>query len=209
MASSKLGLIVRNFSSSSSLNQMVKPPIQIFGTEGRYATALYSAATKQKALPAVEKDLTKLQDALKNEPKFKEFVLNPIIERNVKADIVKAISKDISLAPQSSILLQVLAENGHMKNLGGVINAFKTIMAAHRGEVTCEVVTAKALDASQKSKLEGVLKSFVKPNETIHLTAKVDPSIIGGMIVSIGDRYADMSVARKLKKYTDLISATV
>lgn len=114
---------------------MIKPPIQIFGIDGRYATALYSAATKQKTLPAVEKDLLKLKESLKTEPKFKEFVLNPVIQRNVKADIMKAIAKDISLAPQSSILLQVLAENGHLKNLSGVINAFTTIMAAHRGEV--------------------------------------------------------------------------
>ncbi|XP_044756633.1 ATP synthase subunit O, mitochondrial [Coccinella septempunctata] len=209
MASNKLGLIVRNFSSSSSLSQMVKPPIQVFGIEGRYATALYSAATKQKTLPHVEKDLLKLQESLKSEAKFKEFVVNPVIKRSIKADIMKTISTDISLAPQTSILVQVLAENGHLKNLTGVINAFKTIMAAHRGEVTCEVVTAKDLDASQKSKLEGVLKSFLKSNETIHLNTKVDPSIMGGMIVSIGDRYVDMSVASKIKKYSDLISTTV
>lgn len=71
------------------------------------------------------------------------------------------------------------------------------------------MTTAKDLDATQKSKLEGVLKSFVKSNETIHVTTKVDPSIIGGMIVSIGDRYVDMSVASKIKKYTDLITTTV
>lgn len=76
-------------------------------------------------------------------------------------------------------------------------------------QITCEVLTAKALDSDQKQKLEGVLKSFVKPNETIHLTTKVDPVIIGGMIVSIGDRYVDMSVASKIKKYTEIISASV
>lgn len=71
------------------------------------------------------------------------------------------------------------------------------------------MITAKELDASQKQKLEGVLKSFVKPNESVFITTKVDPSIIGGMIVSIGDRYVDMSVASKIKKYTDIISVAV
>lgn len=73
----------------------------------------------------------------------------------------------------------------------------------------CEVTTAKPLDQSQRQKLEGVLKSFVKSNETINVAAKVDPAIIGGMIVSIGDRYVDMSVASKIKKYTEIISAPV
>lgn len=76
-------------------------------------------------------------------------------------------------------------------------------------QVTCEVTTAKALDAAQRQKLEGVLKSFLKSNETIKLDSKVDPSIMGGMIVSIGDRYVDMSVASKIKKYTEIISTAV
>lgn len=81
-------------------------------------------------------------------------------------------------------------------------------MAANRGEVVCEVITAKPLDADTKNKLESALKGFLKKGQTILLTAKVDPSIIGGMVVSIGDKYVDMSVVSKIKKYTDLIQAT-
>lgn len=62
------------------------------------------------------------------------------------------------------------------------------------------------MDAAQRQKLEGVLKSFLKGNQSIHLTSKVDPSILGGMVVSIGDRYVDMSVANKIKKYTEIIN---
>lgn len=51
-------------------------------------------------------------------------------------------------------------------------------------------------------------QKFLQPNETLHLTAKVDSSLIGGMVVSIADKYVDMSVASKVKKYTELISAT-
>lgn len=71
------------------------------------------------------------------------------------------------------------------------------------------MITAKELDATQRQKLEGVLKSFLQSNQSIHLTSKVDPNILGGMIVSIGDRYVDMSVANKIKKYTDIINVAV
>ncbi|KAJ3665462.1 hypothetical protein Zmor_000956 [Zophobas morio] len=209
MACNKLSMVVRSFSTSNIANQLVKPPVQVFGIDGRYATALYSAAVKQKTLDAVERDLKKVQDAIKTDVKFNEFVRNPTIKRSLKSDALKAVASKISLNPQTSNLLQTLAENGRLKNINGVINAFKILMAAHRGEVTCEVVTARDLDAAQKQKLEGVLKSFVKSNEIIHLTSKVDPSIIGGMIVSIGDRYVDMSVASKIKKYTEIISTPV
>lgn len=53
-----------------------------------------------------------------------------------------------------------------------------------------------------------LFQQFVKSNETIQLKASVDPTIVGGLVVAIGDKYVDMSVATKIKKYTDLISAS-
>jgi len=196
-------------SSSQIAHQMVKPPIQVFGIEGRYATALYSAASKQKQLDVVEKELIQFQKSIKSEPKLQEFILNPTIKRSLKSDTLKHLAAKISLSPQSANLLQLLAENGRLKTVNKVINAFKVMMAAHRGEVICEVTTAKELDAGQRSKLEGVLKSFLKPKEILLLSTKVDPAIMGGMKVSIADRYVDMSVASKIKKYTDIISVVV
>lgn len=73
----------------------------------------------------------------------------------------------------------------------------------------CEVTTARELDAEQKQNLQRVLKAFLKAGQSIQLSTKVDPSIIGGMVVSIGDRYVDMSVASKIKKYSDIISTPV
>lgn len=66
----------------------------------------------------------------------------------------------------------------------------------------------QALDGPMQQELEAVLKSFVKSG-TIILKTNVDPSILGGMIVSIGDKYVDMSTASKVKKYTDLIKQAV
>ncbi|KAF5275858.1 hypothetical protein FQR65_LT04096 [Abscondita terminalis] len=188
---------------------MVKAPIQVFGIEGRYATALYSAASKQKALESVEKDLMKFQSSIKADVKLRDFIANPIIKRQLKSQALKEVASKTSMNPQTSNFLQALAENGRLANLEGVITAFRTIMSAHRGEVVCQVTTAKELDAEQRKKLETVLKSFLKGKETLHVSIKVDPTIIGGMIVSIGDRYVDMSVQSKIKKYTDLISTAV
>lgn len=109
--------------------------------------------------------------------------------------------------PATANLMTLLAENGRLGKINQVINLYKLIMAANRGEIVCEVITAKPLDADTKSKLESALKGFLKKGQTILLTTKVDPSIIGGMIVSVGDKYVDMSIASKVKKYTDIIQA--
>lgn len=205
---------------------MIRPPIQVFGIEGRYAMALYSAASKQKCLDTVEKDLINFQNAMKD-VKLREIVINPTMKRSVKATALRESADKANFAPATGFFLEQLAENGRLNKMDSVINAFKLIMSAHRGEVVCEVITAKPLEAGQRKELEAQLKvrnfaeqlwtklnfnlfqKFVKSNETIHLTAKVDKAIIGGMVVSIGDKYVDMSVASKVKKYTDLITVPV
>ncbi|XP_043485119.1 ATP synthase subunit O, mitochondrial [Leptopilina heterotoma] len=208
MSASKINMIARKFSSAAG-QQMIKPPIQVFGLEGRYATALFSAASKQKSLDAVEKDLTKIQGLMKTDKKFVEFVKDPSIKRKVKAEAFNLIGTSVKLNQATTNMLCLLAENGRLGKLNQVVNAFKTIMAANRGEVVCEVITAKPLDADMKAKLESTLKMFLSKGQTILLNTKVDPALIGGMVVSIDDRYVDMSVSSKIKKYSDLLTSAV
>ncbi|XP_008553694.1 ATP synthase subunit O, mitochondrial isoform X2 [Microplitis demolitor] len=206
MSSSRFTMVVRSFSSSPVTQQLVKPPLQVFGIEGRYATALFSAASKQSSLDAVEKDLLKFQGMLKTDTKLVDFVKDPSIKRKLKADAFKLIGTKLNLSPASGNLLALMAENGRLGLLNQVINAFKLIMAANRGEVVCEVTTSKPLDAEHKAKLEAALKLFLTKGQTLLLTTKVDPAILGGMVVSIGDKYVDMSIASKVKKYSDIIT---
>lgn len=145
---------------------------------------------------------------MKTDTKLVDFVKNPSIKRRDKVEAFKAIGSKINLNPATANLLTLLAENGRLPKINQIINLYKIIMSANRGEVVCEVITAKPLDADTKGKLESALKGFLKKGQTILLTTKIDPTIIGGMVVSIGDKYVDMSVASKIKKYTDLIQAT-
>ncbi|MCL4119637.1 UNVERIFIED_CONTAM: hypothetical protein GTU68_033893 [Idotea baltica] len=209
MASQRLSVLARTFSTSVSSAQLVKPKVQVFGNDGRYAMALYSAASKKKALNEVEKDMKTISALMKSDPTFRNFLLNPLLSKDLKKSAIESVTKKKNANPLTANLLGVLTDNGKIQNIEGVAGAFNTLMAAERGEVICEVTTAKELDASMKKELEGVLRGFVKKGESIQLTMKVDESIIGGMLVSIGDKYVDMSMASKIKKYTSLIQESV
>lgn len=141
----------------SSSAAAVKPPIQLFGLEGRYATALYSAATKLKQLEGAEKELIQVQSAIKQKPNLREIICSPIINRKLLETTLQEFGKQANLSSATTNLLVLLAENGRLKKIDGVINAFKTIMAAHRGEVICEVKTARALSDAQRKELNSVL----------------------------------------------------
>lgn len=82
---------MRSLSTSSVAGQLVKPPVQVFGLEGRYASALYSAATKNKSLDVVEKELSSFQQSIKTDAKLKEFIINPSMKRNLKSDGLKHV----------------------------------------------------------------------------------------------------------------------
>lgn len=112
--------------------------------------------------------------------------------------------------PQSaSNFLALVAENGRLKMLRKMINMFLAVMVAHRNEALCEVITAKPLDDGSRKALMDALKKFVKEGKNITLTEKVDASIIGGMIVGVEDKHIDMSIARKIQKYTDILQQSI
>lgn len=105
--------------------------------------------------------------------------------------------------------LSIVAENGRLKLLRRMVNMFLAVMVAHRNEALCEVITAKPLDSSTRTSLMDALNKFVKGGKKIQLTEKVDPSIIGGMIVGVEDKHIDMSIARKIQMYTDIMKQSV
>jgi len=201
--------LARGFSTSTASQQLVKAPIQVFGIQGRYATALYSAAAKQKQLEQVESDLKDLHGRLKQRGQLLDQLLNPSLKRGQKREVIVSAMAQTKASKLTSNLLSLLADNGRLAELEGIATSYFTIMSAHRGEVECEVTTAKPLDGPLQQELEAALKAFLKPGQNILIKTRVDPTILGGVVVSIGDKYVDMSTASKVKKYTDLIEAAI
>ena len=103
----------------------------------------------------------------------------------------------------------MLADNGRLGRLESVAKSFGQLMSAHRGEVSARVTTAKALDAQQLKELNAVLQTFMKPGHKLTLESRVDSSLIGGMIVELGDRYVDLSISSRLKTFSNIVKETV
>ncbi|KYO22796.1 ATP synthase subunit O, mitochondrial [Alligator mississippiensis] len=82
-------------------------------------------------------------------------------------------------------------------------------MSAYRGEVLCSVTTAQPLDEASLAELKTTLNSFLAKGEILKLETKTDASILGGMIVSIGERYVDMSTKTKIQKLTRIMKEAV
>lgn len=202
-----IATIIRSYSTKTSL---VQPPIRLFNLEGRYATALYSAASKKKELEKVETDLRGLKELISKDTGVQSFFNSPQVSSDVKKRGLETIVKSKNFGGTVANLLTVLSENGRLKDTPKVIDSFEQIMSAHRGEVQGIITSAQPLEAKVRSQLEAsIKKNFIKSGQKLILVSKVNPSIIGGLIVEVGDKTVDMSVASKLKKINLAISEAI
>uniref|UniRef100_A0A8C3NWU4 ATP synthase peripheral stalk subunit OSCP, mitochondrial n=1 Tax=Cyanoderma ruficeps TaxID=181631 RepID=A0A8C3NWU4_9PASS len=132
-------------------------PRSVYGLEGRYATALYSAASKQKKLEQVEKELTR---SLLKDPKLSSVVMNPHTKSSVKQKAVNDALAREKMSPITVNLMNLLAENGRLRYTPGIVSAFGKIMSAFRGEVVCTVTTQGVGEKTNLSRL--MLRSVIE-----------------------------------------------
>ena len=164
--------------------------------QGRYASALFDLASENKAVSAVEKDLESLGEALRQSGELSALIRNPRVTRAAGGSVIAGIARLLELSPLTAKFLGVLAANGRLSVLPQVVRAFASIAAAARGEVTAEVTSAHPLDAAQLKALAEKLKA--REGRDVKIKARVDPEILGGLVVKIGSRQIDSSIRTRL-----------
>lgn len=114
----------------------------LHGLEGRYASALYSAALKKNVLEEVESELKKVQAVVEKDEGVRRFLENPILPRQAKKQGVNTMLGG-RYSETTRNFFELLADNGRLNETSKIIEAFSSLMTAHRGELTVTVTTAK------------------------------------------------------------------
>jgi len=164
--------------------------------QGRYASALFDLASEKGLVTAVESDLDKLGDALRQSGDLTALIRNPRVSREAAAKAMEGVAGVLGLSDLTKNFIGVLAANRRLGALADVIRAFSTIAAAQRGEVNAEVTSAHPLTDPQLAQLAEKLKA--REGKEIKLKANVDPEILGGLVVRIGSRQIDSSIRTRL-----------
>ncbi|RDC59549.1 ATP synthase subunit delta [Alteripontixanthobacter maritimus] len=163
---------------------------------GRYASALFDLAVEDGTVTAVESDLETLDGALGESADLRALTTNPEISRSTKGSAIKAVAKASGLSQLTTNFLGVLADNRRLSQLPAVIRAFRSIASAQRGEVTAQVTSAHALTDEQLATLKHKLTA--REGRTVMLSSKVDPDLLGGLVVTIGSKRIDGSLRTRL-----------
>jgi len=170
----------------------------VSGVSGRYANALYDLADEQGVLDAVAGDLASLQKMIDDSDDFRRFIKSPILSRADQAKGINAIIDKAQLSPTTKKFLGLVAQNRRLFALPGMIKGYRMILAQRRGQATAEVTSAAPLSDSQRMSLTDSLKKSV--GKSVDIVSKVDPSILGGLIVRVGSRMVDSSLRSKLQR---------
>ena len=163
---------------------------------GRYALALFELARDESRLDAVTADLGALKRAIDESDDFRTLVTSPLIGRNESARSIAAIAGTMKLDPLTRNFTGVLARNRRLSQIGNIVRAFNSLAARHRGEITAEVTSAHPLDTAQVEALKTNLRS--RFGTDIAVESRVDPAILGGLVVKIGSQMIDGSIRTKL-----------
>ena len=163
---------------------------------GRYALALFELARDEKQLETVTGSLAAVRAALAESEDFRELTTSPLIGREEAVKAVGAAAGAMRLDPLTRNFLGVLAQNRRLSKLEGVIRAFNTLAARHRGEITAEVTSAFPLDDDQVDAIKQNLRT--RMGRDIAVEMNVDPAILGGLVVKIGSQMIDGSIRTKL-----------
>ena len=163
---------------------------------GRYATALFELALAENALDAVRADLDRFDALLADSADLARLVRSPVFGAEEQTKALAAVLDRAGVGGLAAKFLKVVASNRRLFAVRDIIKAFRALVARHKGEVTAEVTLAEQPSEQHLAAVKDALKAVTKKD--VQVDVKVDPTLIGGLVVKLGSRMVDTSLRTKL-----------
>lgn len=175
---------------------MSEPASISTGIAARYATAMFELAQEEGALDALEADVAALEAAMAESAELRDLISSPVYGRGETEAAIGGVADAMGLNAIIGNTLRLMASKRRLFVLPALLRALRERIAEHKGEVTADVVSAKALTKEQSQKLQKALSASV--GREVQLNATVDESLIGGLVVKVGSKMIDTSIRAKL-----------
>ena len=166
------------------------------GIAKRYATAVFGLAKDGNELSDLERDVDALDAAIQESADFRDLILSPVYSRTAQGNAVVALADKMGLSATVENTLKLMATKRRLFVLPHLVSALRAQIAEEKGEVTADVRAAKEMNDYQRKTLAETLKKAV--GKEVKMNVTVDESLIGGLIVKVGSKMIDTSIASKL-----------
>jgi F-type H+-transporting ATPase subunit delta len=166
------------------------------GMAGRYATALFELALEAGDVDSVLADLQRFDALLDLSVDLSRLVRSPVFTADVQSKAMAAVIDKAGLGGLAAQFLKVVTSNRRLFAIRNIIKAYGALVARHRGEVTAHVTAAEPLSEAHQNEIRDTLHAVT--GKDVRIEVRIDPSIIGGLVVKLGSRMIDSSLRTKL-----------
>ena len=163
---------------------------------GRYATALFDLARETNAIDAVQSDLDRFDALVAESADLSRLVRSPVFSADEQLRALSAVLDRVSIGGIAANFFKLVTTNRRLFAVRDMIKAFRALVSQYKGEATAEVTVAERLKDEHIQALRAALNAVSGKN--VDLNIKVDPAIIGGLVVKLGSRMVDSSLRTKL-----------
>lgn len=164
---------------------------------GRYASALFELASEQRQVAEVEAALDRFQAMLNDSADLRRLVVSPAFSADDQTKAIKAVVEKAGIGGLAANFLQLIARNRRLFAVPDMIKSYRALSARARGEIEAEVISAFPLEAAQFTALEDQLRASLGGKQ-VKMNTRVDPTLLGGLVVKMGSRMVDSSLRTKL-----------
>lgn len=168
----------------------------VSGMAGRYATALFELAREAGAIDAVKADLERFDALIAESPDLLRLVRSPVFSAEEQVAALSAVLRRAGIGGLAERFLQLVTTNRRLFAVRDMIRGFGELVADHKGQATAEVTVAEPLKDDHVGALKSALKAV--SGKDVDLKVKVDPALLGGLVVKLGSRMVDSSLRTKL-----------
>ncbi len=164
----------------------------------RYASALVDMAMESGALPQIEKDVADLRAMLAGSQELQSMIRSPLVRAAEQQAVLASIAEQAKLSALTGNFLMLLAANRRLPALDSILKAVLENIASRRGELRAGVESAAALSPAQTKSIEDNLSKAI--GRPVSVEASIDPTLIGGVVITLGSLMIDDSVKSKLER---------
>ncbi len=168
----------------------------VSGVAGRYASALFELARDQRAVDAVASDLDRFDALIRESPDLQRLVRSPVFTAEEQGKAVGAILDQAGIGGLGGNFIRLVAANRRLFALPDMIRAYRKLVAESKGIVRAEVRLAEPPSDRVLNDIKAALREVA--NAEVDVDVKVDPNLIGGMVVQMGSRMVDASLRTRL-----------
>ena len=181
---------------AATAGQFATAQVDVSGVAGRYATALFDLARESSAIDAVKADLDRFVGLVAESPDLLRLVRSPVFSADEQQQALSVVLQRAGIGGLAERFLKLVTSNRRLFAVRDMVKAFSELVADHKGEATAEVTVAEQLKDEHAAALRAALKEV--SGKDVDLAVKVDPAILGGLIVKVGSRMVDTSLRTKL-----------